>query len=80
MRYTVYSVQCLVHVINMQPEIIENLRLELRRGCLILAVLAELRVERYGYVLKKVLSEAGLVIDENTLYPLSTPPGEPGTT
>jgi len=54
----------------MNPEIIENLRLELRRGCLILAVLAELRVERYGYVLKKVLSDAGLAIDENTLYPL----------
>ena len=29
-------------------EVLENLRLELRRGCLILAVLAELRQERYG--------------------------------
>ena len=31
-------------------EVLENLRLELRRGCLILAVLAELRSERYGFI------------------------------
>jgi PadR family transcriptional regulator, regulatory protein PadR len=48
----------------------ENLRLELRRGCLILAVLAQLRVERYGYTLRKVLADDGLAIDEGTLYPL----------
>jgi PadR family transcriptional regulator, regulatory protein PadR len=51
-------------------EILENLRLELRRGCLILAVLAELRSERYGYTLRKALAERGLEIDEGTLYPL----------
>jgi PadR family transcriptional regulator, regulatory protein PadR len=54
----------------MNQEVIENLRLELRRGCLILAVLAELRSERYGYTLRKALSEQGLEIDEGTLYPL----------
>jgi PadR family transcriptional regulator len=54
----------------MNPEVIENLKLELRRGCLILAVLAELRNERYGYTLRKALSEQGLEIDEGTLYPL----------
>ena len=48
----------------------ENLRLELRRGCLTLAVLAQLRQERYGYTLRKALAEDGLVIDESTLYPL----------
>lgn len=48
----------------------ENLRLELRRGCLTLAVLAQLRTERYGYTLRKALEEAGLEIDEGTLYPL----------
>ena len=48
----------------------ENLRLELRRGCLTLAVLAQLRQELYGYTLRKALAERGLVIDENTLYPL----------
>ena len=51
-------------------EVLENLRLELRRGCLILAVLAELRDERYGYTLRKALSEQGMEIDEGTLYPL----------
>jgi PadR family transcriptional regulator PadR len=48
----------------------ENLRLELRRGCLTLAVLAQLREERYGYTLRKALADDGLVIDESTLYPL----------
>ena len=51
-------------------EVLENLRLELRRGCLILAVLAELRSERYGYTLRKALGERGIEIDEGTLYPL----------
>jgi PadR family transcriptional regulator PadR len=50
--------------------VIENLRLELRRGCLVLAVLAQLRTEQYGYTLRKALSESGMEIDEGTLYPL----------
>lgn len=48
----------------------ENLRMELRRGCLTLAVLAQLRREHYGYTLRKDLADRGLVIDESTLYPL----------
>lgn len=48
----------------------ENLRLELRRGCLIVAVLAQLKVEHYGYTLRKALADQGLAIDEGTLYPL----------
>ena len=51
-------------------EILENLRLELRRGCLTLAVLARLRTEEYGYTLAKALADLGLAIDESTLYPL----------
>src|SRR5271165_3550972 len=54
----------------MNPDRFENLRLELRRGCLVLAVLAQLRTERYGYVLRKALLDQGMDIDENTLYPL----------
>lgn len=54
----------------MNPDLFENLRLELRRGSLVLAVLAALRSERYGYTLRKALSENGLEMDENTLYPL----------
>lgn len=48
----------------------ENLRLELRRGSLILAVLGALRTEKYGYTLRKMLEDAGLPVDEGTLYPL----------
>ena len=51
-------------------DVFENLRLELRRGCLSLAVLSQLRSERYGYTLRKALAEQGLDIDEGTLYPL----------
>src|ERR1700716_2400426 len=52
------------------PELFENLRLELRRGCLIVAVLSQLRTEQYGYTLRKALADDGLAIDEGTLYPL----------
>jgi PadR family transcriptional regulator PadR len=55
---------------SMNPENFENLRLELRRGCLVLAVLTALRTEQYGYTLRKSLAEHGLAIDEGTLYPL----------
>src|SRR5690242_6224041 len=51
-------------------EVFENLRLELRRGCLSLAVLSQLRTERYGYTLRKALAAQGMDIDEGTLYPL----------
>jgi len=51
-------------------DLFENFRLELRRGCLVLAVLAQLRTEHYGYTLRKALSSQGLAIDEGTLYPL----------
>jgi PadR family transcriptional regulator PadR len=55
---------------TIEPNIFENLRLELRRGSLILAVLAQLRTEQYGYTLRKALAEHGMAIDEGTLYPL----------
>jgi len=54
----------------MDPELFESLRLELRRGCLVVAVLAQLRAEHYGYTLRKALADRGLEIDEGTLYPL----------
>lgn len=37
---------------------------------MIVAVLAQLREEHYGYALRKALLELGLDIEENTLYPL----------
>src|SRR5262245_44125338 len=54
----------------MNLDAFEHLRLELRRGCLVLAVLAKLRSEYHGYALVKALRDGGLEIDESTLYPL----------
>jgi PadR family transcriptional regulator PadR len=53
-----------------QTDVFDSLRLELRRGCLIVAVLAKLREEYYGYTLRTALAEEGLAIEESTLYPL----------
>lgn len=58
------------HRTEIDVEVFENLKLELRRGCLTLAVLTQLREERYGYTLRKALADDGLEIDEGTLYPL----------
>lgn len=55
---------------NSDLDLFENLRGELRRGSLVVAVLAQLRMERYGYTLRKALAEDGMDIDEGTLYPL----------
>jgi PadR family transcriptional regulator PadR len=55
---------------TLAENVFENLRMELRRGCLTLAALAQLREEHYGYTLRKALAERGLEIDESTLYPL----------
>ncbi|MGO8735742.1 MAG: PadR family transcriptional regulator [Terriglobia bacterium] len=55
---------------TLDDNLFENLRLELRRGSLILAVLTQLRAEQYGYTLRKSLAEHGMVIEEGTLYPL----------
>ena len=49
---------------------LDALRLELRRGCLVLAVLAALQSEQYGYALRQTLANGGMKIDQGTLYPL----------
>lgn len=54
----------------LMPDVFETLRLELRRGSLILAVLGQLRAEHYGYTLRKALADAGVEIDEGALYPM----------
>lgn len=51
-------------------EHISKLRLELRRGVLVLAVLSQLETAQYGYSLIQRLTERGLEIEEGTLYPL----------
>ena len=51
-------------------DIYETLRMELRRGSLILAVLGLLRAEHYGYTLRRALAVQGVEIDEGVLYPM----------
>lgn len=51
-------------------EQINNLRLELRRGIVVLAVLSQMDTACYGYSLIQRLAEQGLDIEEGTLYPL----------
>ena len=53
-----------------EDDLFDKLRIELRRGSLVLAVLAALREERYGYTLRTLLDDAGLPIEEGALYPL----------
>ena len=60
----------MTHGIESDGALFDNLRLELRRGALTVAVLAALRTEQYGYTLRKLLAEHGLIVDEGTLYPL----------
>ncbi len=54
----------------MHDDRLDKLRLELRRGVLVLAVLASSRTPQYGYSLRKQLNDNGIEIDEGTLYPL----------
>src|SRR5271155_6248931 len=76
MKYSVCDTRYVAHAMITSPasapltELFDALRLELRRGCLVVAVLAQLRAEQYGYTLRKSLSVDGLIIDESTLYPL----------
>lgn len=51
-------------------EIVSGLILELRRGTIVLSVLSQLSSPMYGYSLVQQLSENGVPIEANTLYPL----------
>ena len=53
-----------------KEELVSGFLLELRRGTLILCVLAKLRDPTYGYNLIVRLSDTGIAIEANTLYPL----------
>jgi PadR family transcriptional regulator PadR len=48
----------------------EKFTQEIRRGALVLAVLSQLKVARYGYALIDQLAKQGLDIEQGTLYPL----------
>jgi len=60
----------MTHSMATDSSLFENLKMELRRGSLVVAVLAQLRTEQYGYTLRKALAEHGMAVDEGTLYPL----------
>lgn len=53
-----------------QQTIIDNLLQELKRGTLVMVVLLNLKDKEYGYSLINKLQEAGVQIEQNTLYPL----------
>ncbi|MEX1308558.1 MAG: PadR family transcriptional regulator [Eubacteriales bacterium] len=48
----------------------EALAQELKRGTQVLGVLSQLKTPLYGYSLVEKLSDKGMEIDKNTLYPL----------
>ncbi len=54
----------------MNVDLFDTMRMELRRGVLVLAVLVALRQEQYGYSLRRRLLAADIDIEEGTLYPL----------
>ena len=66
----VYGAYHMANSNRQNRDLFEQLRLELRRGCLVMAVLGQLRTEQYGYTLRLSLNALGLAIDESTLYPL----------
>ena len=76
MTHSIWHTLCVTHYVAtseamiVDPELFESMRLELRRGSLVLAVLARLREERYGYTLRQALASDGLEMEESTLYPL----------
>jgi DNA-binding PadR family transcriptional regulator len=61
--------KCEVRVLE-KDELLSGFLLELRRGTVILCVLAKLKKPTYGYNLISDLSNTGIVIEANTLYPL----------
>ncbi len=55
---------------SIQEDIISGLILELRRGTIVLSVLSQLSKPLYGYSLVQRLSDCGVPVEANTLYPL----------
>ena len=51
-------------------DVVAGLIQEFRRGTLIMLVLSQLKSPMYGYNLVKVLEDANIPIEGNTLYPL----------
>ncbi len=54
----------------MESSLVESLTQELRRGTLTLCVLGTLNESLYGYLLQQRLADAGIAMEQNTMYPL----------
>src|SRR3989339_807193 len=54
----------------MDPNVLNNMLVELKRGTQVLAVLSQLKQNQYGYSLLQALEEKGVSIEAGTLYPL----------
>lgn len=54
----------------MEDKALRNAHSEMRRGMLTLSVLSQLQEPQYGYSLLQSLTDAGLEVEQNTLYPL----------
>jgi DNA-binding PadR family transcriptional regulator len=54
----------------MADEVLDGHLHELRRGTVVMAVLATLSRPSYGYALLETLADRGFATDANTLYPL----------
>ena len=65
---TQYNSTEVIRMPDFEP--MQNMLTELRRGSLTLAVLGSLLEPRYGYALLQTLTEQGIEIEANTLYPL----------
>lgn len=55
---------------NLPDDFIANQILEMRRGTIVIAILSQLNIPRYGYGLLQQLEYAAVPIDAGTLYPL----------
>lgn len=54
----------------MSNDNLSGLILELRRGTIVLSVLSKLQKPMYGYSLVSELTESGIPVEGNTLYPM----------
>ena len=55
---------------NTPNAIVQSQYQEIRRGSVVIAVLSLLQQPQYGYALLEQLSDAGIDVEANTLYPL----------
>ena len=54
-----------------KEDVLAGLLMELRRGTIVLSVLSQLDEPKYGYSLVTTLTEYGMPVETNTLYPVS---------